>query len=159
MDGLLALQEKALYNIRLAKDTDFESLDVIAGDLNNFSGYSSISPLDATNEVELFQMLLKDGYIVVAEQDKQLVGVIGFIVSKMLGSDSLMMLPVLWWVVPEHRNGVISKELLSTAEQIAKMRGASVSFLSANVNNPKSIHRRYRQLGYAPQEIHFMKEL
>lgn len=159
MDGPRASQEKALYNIRLAKDADFEALKTVAEELNGFSGYNVLSPLDESNESSLHQWLLSKGYIVIAEARGMIVGVLGFAISQTLGSKSLMGLSVLWWIDPSHRNGMLSKELVSTAEQIAKMRGAKFFVLSASANNPPAVKRRYGQLGYSPMEAHFMKEL
>lgn len=65
-----------------------------------------------------------------------------------------------WYVKPEYRSGAISKTLLTSFEEWAKLVGAThVSMATLNNDYQDRLERIYDRLGYEPAERTYIKEL
>lgn len=161
-DGPLASQEKPSYKIRLAKTKDWPMVARMAEEFYEFSPYASVIPFHKDSAKELFHDLVEGtGAIVLATLDEKAVGMIGFLCAPFpINKNIIMGTEMFWWVDPEHRGSIVAKELVVTAEEVAKiMYGASHFTMSKLSNSPKRLGAFYKILGYEEQDVSYMKRL
>jgi len=125
-----------------------------------FSAYPI--PVDYASSKEMFDDLVKGpGNLVLATYNEKAVGMIGFLVSPFpLNKHVLMGTEIMWWVEPEHRGSIVGKELVSTAETLAKVVWkASYFAMSKLKNSPEALPVIYKRWGYTDQDTTYLKEI
>lgn len=105
----------------------------------------------------LFDLVLEDGGLFVAEVDGQLVGFIAGVVLQHPLTARRFFDELAWWVEPEYRQGRIGPKLLRCAEDFALQRGASV----VKMLEPAGSHvgAFYARCGYTAVETAWQKVL
>lgn len=103
---------------------------------------------------ELGRNLLKQGGILVAEKDGQIVGMLGYILHEHFISGEKFCGEVFWWVDEQHRGPGV--ELLKAAESAARAAGAKQMQMIAPT---KRVEAAYRYLGYQYVEATYQKAL
>ncbi len=61
----------------------------------------------------------------------------------------------MWFVAPDHENGVATMLLMRAVEREYRRRGVKRSFVGEKIHRPCG--RLYRAFGYAPVETHYSK--
>jgi GNAT superfamily N-acetyltransferase len=100
--------------------------------------------------------VLKKGMILVAEQDGQLIGLLGFIVFPHYFSGELTAGEVMWYVEPEFRQSWTALALLRAAERMARSFGAKYMQFTAPT---AEVGRAYEALHYKQIEVSYQKAL
>lgn len=96
-----------------------------------------------------------DGLLLIAEQDGDAVGMIGFLCFAHHLSGERIAAEVFWWVSPDVR-GSLGIRLLKRAEQWAKAQGVSTIQMVAPTERVGLI---YQKLGYEPVERAYQRTL
>lgn len=149
--------------IRHANDGDLFSIVDMGQDFFNESGLQDVASWDAPSFEKTARALIDGdvpGCLLVAEHDRELVGMTGCIMFPLYCNLSLNLAQeVFWWVDPEHRKG-LGGSLLDELESEAKRKGANV-FMSAQIagQRDEAFARIYQRRGYRPSENLYMKRL
>lgn len=102
------------------------------------------------------EMVMRDGKILLAEEEGRVGGLLGFIMADHHFSGQRYAAELMWYVEPEHRKGGIALKLLWEAEKEAKQLGAkSMVFTAPN----EDVADLYKRFGYRKLEVTFMKAL
>lgn len=149
-----------MYNIRLATAMDFPRIAPMLKQFYDYSEYDIPYSEDSV-QLQFLDTIGGPGEVVIAEHDGEPVGVIGFVVSPFpTNTNYLIGTEILWWVNPEHRGSVVAKELVKTAEQLAKIKyNASHMVMSKLNNSPPLVDVFYRRNGYKAMDTSYMKAL
>lgn len=149
-----------MYNIQLARESDWPMVSAMANEFYKFSEYDI--PYDEESAYQLFlDVVSGPGEVVLAVEDGKAVGMIAFAVTPFpTNRNVLVATEILWWVDPAHRGSVVAKELVQTAEAIAKLKyKASKMVMSKLSNSPALVDVFYRRQGYKAQDTSYMKGL
>ncbi len=98
------------------------------------------------------------GFLVLAEDGEELVGILGAFVGPRIYWPGLAATESFWWVRPECRGRMAGVRMLKEFEAEAKRRGCSVvaaghkTFFMAD-----ELARLYQRLGYQPLETMYLK--
>jgi GNAT superfamily N-acetyltransferase len=99
-------------------------------------------------------------FLVLMEEDREVVGAMGVVVGPMTFWDKLSANEIFWYVLPEHRKGSTPIRMLRVAEAEAKRRGCSVVVAGHKVFwNAEKMERLYRVVGYQPHDLMYVKEI
>lgn len=104
----------------------------------------------------------KDGILLIAEVDDQLVGIVGgSLFSWYFNPEYKSGQEIFWYVTPEYRGTTIGIRLLKEMEKQAKEKGASTWIMISeyHMGNYEQLDKLYRKLGYSDHETGYIKEL
>lgn len=152
-----------IARIRAATEADLFSIVDMGQDFFNESGLQDIASWDAQSFEATARALIDGavpGSLLVAEYDRELIGMAGSIMFPLYCNLSLTLAQeVFWWVDPEHRKG-LGGSLLDELELDAKRKGANV-FMSAQIagQRDEAFARVYQRRGYRPSENLYMRKL
>lgn len=102
----------------------------------------------------LCQQVLETGKILVAEEDGNVVGVLGFVVFPHYFSAEPTAGELIWYVEPEYRQSFISLSLLRKAQSMARNMGAKRMQFTAPT---EEVGKAYESLGYKKVEVTYQK--
>lgn len=114
---------------------------------------------DKPEEATRFATLLignPNAKILVAEQDKVIIGVLAFILFPHHFSGEMTALEIIWYVEPQARKGGIAMRLMWEAEKIAKSMNAHYMQFTAPDAKASAIYERF---GYHQVEVGYQKEI
>lgn len=127
------------------------------------SGYGDLIEFDPDSAEQTINMLIESdsGILLVAEKDKEVVGMVGallypfyFNLSHITGQE------LFWWVRPELRGGRAGYLLLRQVEAEAKSRGATTfSMIALDSVSPEIAGGIYIKSGYRASEYSYIKRL
>lgn len=105
------------------------------------------------------EALSKDGILLAAENEGEVVGIIGSgICPAWWNNDVLTCQELLWYVLPSHRLGM-GRKLFDAFEAEAKSRGVRLIGMTAEEGlRSTALNRLYRQRGYSLAELTFWKD-
>ena len=140
---------------RPATAADIPALVTLGVQFLTTSEYAPHCPPDAGAITAMFETVIPRGGVFVAEQDGQVVGMIGLLIAPHLYSGQLVANELFWFVDPEAR-GTAGLRLLAQAEQWARDQGAVRLHMVAPNGR---VGRLYRRRGFRFLEAEFGKAL
>lgn len=160
MAGLSPTQETAVYKIRLAVPQDFHQILPMAQKFYATTEHAKDMEFDLESVLEYYITMLKNGFVVVAEEDGKLVGMLGAIVSWFpLNKKYKMATEAMWWVEPEYRGLAIAGDMKKAFEAEAKKDECDKVVMSALSTSPDGLHDYYLSQGYALSETAYIRSL
>ncbi len=122
--------------------------------------YADWCPMDEASVAGLATGLIENDVFFVAEQDGELVGMVGLIFAPFLfNRDCLYATEIVWWVAPAVRGTSVAARLLQVIEQPCRDRGATRIQMVHMPNSPPQAAALYERKGYLRSEISFTKEI
>lgn len=161
MDGLRGLQERQVYNIRKATPEDFSAVLPMAEKFYKSTDYYNEGmDFDIPSILEYYILMLTSGFVMVADEDGKLVGMMGCLVTPFqLNLNHVMCTEAMWWVDPDYRGLSIAKDLKLSAEAEAKELGCTKMVMSSLRTSPSIVDQWYENSGYVLTEKAFMRGL
>lgn len=151
----------SIMPIRIADESDLDRISELGSRSLQDGPYAGIieDKPEAARKCAIWVM--QTGKILLAEEDGEVVGLLGFITADHHFSGQRYAVELMWYVEPEHRamkagftgHGI---ELLKEAERLAKEAGAK-DFVFTAPND--GVAQLYKRLGYSQLEVAFRKEL
>jgi GNAT superfamily N-acetyltransferase len=102
------------------------------------------------------QEVMKNGKILLGEEEGEVVGLLGFVLANHHFSGQRYAAELMWFILPEHRKGGIGLKLLWQAEKEAKEMGAKDMLFTAPNDQVAALYKRY---GYDQLEVTYRKTL
>ena len=122
--------------------------------------YADWVEMDEDSVAGLAAGLIENDVFFVAEQDGELVGMIGLLIAPFLfNRNQKFAVEIVWWVSPEVRGSRIARQLLDVVEQPCRDAGANRIQMVHMPNSPPQAAALYRHAGYAESEISFTKDI
>ena len=120
--------------------------------------YSKFAEFDDDTVTNLIDTLKRRGILLLAQQEDEVIGIIGFIGAPFIFNNAVTTgHEVIWWVRPEFRNTSVGVQLLTRADQIASLRGwASLQMTRLESSDPR-IDPVLIAAGFLPTEHCFTK--
>lgn len=160
MGGQSSSQDKLVYNIRKAVPQDFPKILPMAEAFYNTTTHVASIPFDFDSVLDYYLMMLDLGFILVAENEGELVGMIGcFVQPFLLNKNYKMCTEAMWYVTPDHRAKTVARELMVSAEEEAEALGCDKMVMSALSTSPTGIDAYYKRRGYELSETAYVKEI
>lgn len=151
-----------MYNIRKADDNDFDSVFAMAHKFYQTTVHSKDGSFDVEAAVQEYVQMLTSGFMLVAEREEELVGVIGCVMSPApfpMDSSQMLCIEKLWWVEPDYRGTRAGPMLHKAAEEEAKAMKADKMIMVSLSTSPPEVDKYYIDSGYSPEETLYFKEL
>ena len=160
MDGLSASRVTRMFKLSIARSEDFKKVLPLAQKFYAEHPHASNMEFDMESAYRLYLDLVEHGFIVLAWEDQEVVGMLGMMVGPfVLNMNYKVATEVLWWVSPEHRQGRKGLAMLQMAEKLAKIDGCHSVTMSSLTVGPEGVNKVYAHRGYAETEKSFVKEL
>ena len=149
-----------MHNIRLADKDDFDKVLEMGHKFFLTTEHAKTEEFHIDSAVDTYIQMLHSGFILVAELDEEVIGVIGCIISPFLiDKRKKVCTELLWWVEPEYRKSSVGPKLHRAAELKAKELGASKMVMVSLSTSPAEVEPYYLNDGYSKTESSFLKEL
>lgn len=146
--------------IRKATHSDLAKIVGMAERFYATTCYSNWSDFDADTTFDLAINLIENHVMLVAEQDGDVVGMVGLVVAPfMFNANCRSAHEVVWWVNPEAQGSGVGKELLAAIEPACRAKGANAIQMVMMANSPPKAQAIYERFGYGHSETSFTKEL
>lgn len=140
--------------IRLATEQDIPRLVEMGRRFRGETSYAKYLSDNPEKMAQTAKMLLKQGGIVLVEENENIVGMLGYILHDHFLSGEKYAGEVFWWVEPEYRG--VGLALLREAENRARQAGATQMQMIAPT---KQVAAVYRYFGYGYVESTFQRAL
>lgn len=148
-----------MYNIRKAVPEDFPQVLPMAEKFYMSTAYSKDMEFDIPSILEHYILMLTRGFVLVAEEDGKLVGMLGcLIVPFQLNTNYLMCSEAMWWVEPEYRGLAVGSDLNEAAELEAELAGCHKTIMSSLAESPM-VDAYYESRGYVLAEKAFIRSV
>lgn len=122
--------------------------------------YAAWCPMDEDSVAGLATGLIENDVFFVAEQDGELVGMVGVMITPFLfNRDHLSATEIVWWVSPAVRGTSVAARLLQVIEAPCRERGAARIQMVHMPNSPPQAAALYERMGYERSEISYTKDL
>lgn len=150
-----------MYKIRVAVPEDFHAILPMAEKFYQSTSFVTTFPFDVPSILEYYIHMLQQGFVVVAEVDEKLVGMLGGLVHPFhLNVNHLVCSEGMWWVEEEHRGKRLAGDMMDKLEQLAKDAGCKAVVFAKLDTSPEGIGTYYESRGYrGPVESSYIKEL
>lgn len=151
-----------MYNIRKADENDFERVFDMAHKFYQTTIHAQTGKFNVESAVDEYIQMLHAGFMMVAELDEDVIGVIGCVVCPApfpMDNTLNICIEKLWWVEPEYRGSSVGPRMLDAAELEAKEMGAAKMVMSKLSTSPPQVGDYYEKRGYLPEETLYFKEL
>lgn len=149
-----------MYNVRLATPEDFHAILPMAEKFYNSTTFSKQLPFDVPSILEFYINMLQSGFVMVAEDEGNLVGMLGALVHPFhLNQNHLVATEGMWWVEPEYRGQRIAGDLMDAVERMAKTANCSLVVMAKLDTSPDGLGTYYESRGYKPTETSYIKEV
>lgn len=149
-----------MSKLTIARAEDFSKVLPLAQKFYAEHPHSSTMEFDMESAYRLYLDLVEHGFIVLAWEEQEVVGMLGMMVGPfILNKNYKVATEVLWWVAPEHRQGRKGLAMLKLAEQLAKIDGCHSVTMSSLTVGPDGVNSVYVHRGYYEMEKSFVKEL
>lgn len=124
------------------------------------SGYARIAPLGDVQAAGIALVTMESGVMLVAEADGTLVAMASLHVEPFIFNiDVTIAQEIVFWVEPEHRNGMLAARMLRAIEEACKRAGAQVIRMATLPSSPNAAAQLYERLGFALSETYYVKVL
>lgn len=150
-----------MYKIRQAGPEDFAAVLPMAEKFYKSTDYySGGMDFDIPSILEYYILMLTSGFIMVAEEEEKLVGMLGCLITPFqLNRNHLMCTEAMWWVEPDYRGLSVAKDLKAASEKEAKEQGCTKIVMSSLRTSPEIVDQWYEKSGYVLTEKAFMRGL
>lgn len=157
MDGTVGSQDKRVYNIRKAEPEDFPKVLPMAEKFYNSTAYSKDMEFDIPSILEHFILMLTRGFVLLAEEDGEAIGMLGcLVVPFQLNTNYLVCSEAMWWVEPAYRGLAVGSDLTKEAEIEAQIAGCHKTIMSSLADSP-IVDAYYESRGYVLAEKAYMR--
>lgn len=147
-----------MYNVRKAEPGDFPRVLPMAESFFSFA--FPTMDFDLPSILEHYILMLTRGFVYVAEEDGELIGMLGCLVTPFpLNVNYLVCSESMWWVNPEGRGLSIGSDLVEAAEAEAQELGCHKIVLSSLASSPGVVEQYYESKGYALAEKAFIRSI
>lgn len=148
-----------MYNVRLATPEDFHGVLPMAEKFYTSTSFARLMPFDVPSILEFYIHMLQNGFVIVAENEDGLVGMLGSVVSPFhLNINHRVCSEAMWWVEPEHRGARLAGDMMDMLERLAKDAGCTVISMAKLDTTPEGIGTYYESRGYAATETSYIRE-
>lgn len=150
-----------MYKIRQAGPEDFQAILPMAEMFYKSTDYYKEGmDFDLPSILEHYILMLTSGFIMVAEEDTKLVGMLGCLVTPFqLNRNHLMCTEAMWYVSPDYRGLSVAKDLKVASENEARNQGCTKMVMSSLRTSPPIVDQWYENDGYVLTEKAFMRGL
>lgn len=149
-----------MSNVRLAVPEDFHAVLPMAEKFYNSTSFAKHMPFDVPSILEFYIHLLSNGFVIVAEDEGKLVGMLGAAVHPFhLNQNHLVCTESMWWVEPEYRGLRLAGDMMDMMERMAKAAGCTVNVMAKLDTTPEGVGVYYENRGYHATETSYIKEL
>lgn len=139
---------------------DFDGIRPMAEKFYNSTSFHESMPFHLPTIVEFYIAMLSSGFVLVAEHDGKLVGMLGALIHPFhLNAMYKVCTEAMWWVEPEHRRTGVAQDLEVEMRRLSKEAGCRVDIVSALDTSPPSVDAYYRSQGYRPAETAYYREV
>lgn len=146
--------------IRKANENDLRRIVEMSEKFYPQTPYINITPFNAMAAAVLASALIDNGIMLVAEVDKQVVGMVGLVLAPFpFDPEKVGAYEIVWWVEPEFQDMGIGKELLQAIDPAAKQAGADYIHMVCMANSPIQAAAAYIKSGYDHTEMSFTKRI
>ena len=145
--------------IRPAVETDIPAIVRMAGLFYDTTTYAEMTPMDDDTVSDLARQLM-DSVLLVAEQQNQLVGMVGLVIAPFFFNRSILTAhEVVWWVDPGVRGSRTAYALLRAAESACRAKGAQAIQMAHLSTSPPQAGGLYQLAGYTQTETAYTKRI
>lgn len=149
-----------MYNIRKATPEDFIKVLPMAEKFWNTTAHSKTMAFDFDSVLDYYIMMIEMGFILVAEEEGNLIGMIGcFTQPFLLNKNHMVCTEAMWYVDEDYRGLRVAGDLLKRAEDEAKAAGCTKLVMSALSTSPEGLDGYYKRIGYEVSETAYLKEI
>jgi len=149
-----------MYNIRMATPEDFHQILPMAQEFIGKAKEFQDMPVDVPSILEHYISMLQYGFVLVAEDEGKLVGMLGTLVGPFpFNRNIIVATECMWWVDPEYRSNRIAGALMQAAEEEARSAGCHKFVMSALGSSPEKVGAYYQSKGYAPYETAYVRSI
>lgn len=143
------------YRIRVGRKKDLKKIVKLGSE---FASTTSSYGYGDQDLEAIANKCLADGLIFVAEQGRDVVGMLGGFFAEVGLMGGVVFHEAAWYVTPEHRG--CGKALFDEMERVVKESGARAIVMAAYSNEfQKVVERHYKAHGYKDIEHHWLKRL
>jgi len=144
--------------IRTTTCLDDQNILTLVKEFYPLTSYAKWAPFDDETVLELIEGLRKKGILFVAEEEGNLVGIIGavglpFMFNKYINSGH----EVIWWVTPAFRKTDIGSNLKKRADQLAGLKGWKAFRMARLEESSPKLDALFIADGFLPTEHCFTK--
>ncbi len=145
--------------VRDAKGADFQSLLSLGEKFYSTTKYVDVAPYAWDTAAVLFDLLLREGVFLVAENsDGLIVGMVGLLVLPfMFNAGALSAHEIVWYVDPAERSRGAGMALLKAVEPACRERGADMIQMMHLSTSNDATGRVYERMGFRHSESSYMK--
>jgi len=145
--------------IRKATNEDLPEVLIMLTEFYKESGHNTLGEVNYKDLSQFVRILISDHILIVAEKDRELVGVTGAVLSPMYWNVSNTIAQELfWWIAPKHRRGGVGLKLFEGLEEGVKETTAKVLVMaSVDRLNGLKVGKFYESQGYAISEHTYVK--
>lgn len=116
--------------------------------------YTRFADYDEETALRLIAMMRDTGVLLVAENDRQLLGMAGLLVAPFLFDASRKAAyEVMWWVDPAAQGAGIGRALLEAVEPACREAGCAVIQMVRLSSSPPQARQLYERYGYESSEF------
>ena len=149
-----------MFKLSVARSEDFNKVLPLAQRFYSEHPHAAKMEFHMESAYRLYLDLVEHGFIVLAWEDGEVVGMLGMMVGPfVLNANYKVATEVLWWVDPEHRQGRKGLAMLQMAEKLAKIDGCFSVTMSSLAIGPEGVDKVYVHRGYELMEKSFVKEV
>lgn len=146
--------------IRKAKESDLRRIVEMSEKFYPYTPYIQLAPFNPTAAGALANVLIEQGIMLVAEDEGEVVGMVGLILVPFLFEpERLGAYEVIWWVEPEYQTKGVGKALLDAIDPAAKQRGVDFIHMVCMADSPIQAAALYIKSGYDHTEMSFTKRI
>lgn len=147
-------------NIREATREDFPAMVAMGRRFYESTAFTKLAPFDEASTLQIGELLLAAGVLLVAEHEGKAVGMVGLVIAPFLFNNAKRIAAeVMWWVDPDERNTGAGMALLRAVAPACKAKGADAVQMMTVESSPAHAGLAYRRLGFKPTETAYLKEL
>ena len=154
-------QDHSPIRIRKAVEGDLPRLVEMGRAFFASTGYARIVEFDGESTSRTLGTLIREeqGVLLVAEDDDNLVGMVGGMVYPFyFNLEHTTGQEFFWYIDPNHRNSNIGRTLLREFEMHLQQAGAkSITMIALDSLRPGAVGKIYRRAGYTASEHSYIK--
>jgi GNAT superfamily N-acetyltransferase len=143
--------------IRQATADDIQSLVVLGKIMHDETSYKHVE-YAPEKVAKTCQLMITNGFLMVAEKDGEVVGVMMGDVVTPWYTDERMGIDYCLYIYPEHRNGLIAVRLIKKFEEWCIAMGATQIRPGVGTGD-KNVSRLYKSLGFNSVGEWFLKDI
>lgn len=144
-------------HVRNATPADTPVLLAMGAKFYATTSYAGFAEYDEATVADLIDMM-RDGVLLIAEDESGPVGVVGLVVFPFLFNRSIKTAhEVIWWVDPDAQGAGAGKALLAAIEPACRAQGAVAIQMVHLSNSPPQAAALYERMGFAHTESSYTK--